>query len=77
MDKKGIFVIYGGSFNPPLNSHFSLAEYVLNNDQAWNLLHNFSTLKIPEFTKTNNPIKQSKYMYNRLILFRSCKKLFL
>jgi len=29
MKKKSI-VIYGGSFNPPLNSHFSIAEQVLN-----------------------------------------------
>ena len=29
MNKKSI-VIYGGSFNPPLNSHFSIAQQVLN-----------------------------------------------
>lgn len=29
MKKKSI-VIYGGSFNPPLNSHFSIAQQVLN-----------------------------------------------
>ena len=29
MEKKSI-VIYGGSFNPPLNSHFSIAQQVLN-----------------------------------------------
>lgn len=29
MKKKSI-VIYGGSFNPPLNSHFSIAEQVIN-----------------------------------------------
>lgn len=30
MNKKSIIVIYGGSFNPPLNSHFSIAQQVLN-----------------------------------------------
>lgn len=29
MDKKQI-VIFGGCFNPPLNSHFSLAEHMIN-----------------------------------------------
>lgn len=29
MERKSI-VIYGGSFNPPLNSHFSIAQQVLN-----------------------------------------------
>lgn len=29
MDKKGI-AVFGGSFNPPLNSHFSLAEEIIN-----------------------------------------------
>ena len=28
--KKKQIVIYGGSFNPPLNSHFSLAEQIIN-----------------------------------------------
>lgn len=28
--EKNCIVIYGGSFNPPLNSHFSIAEQVLN-----------------------------------------------
>lgn len=30
MKSKNRIVIYGGSFNPPLNSHFAIAEQVLN-----------------------------------------------
>ena len=29
MENKSI-VVFGGSFNPPLNSHFSIAQQVLN-----------------------------------------------
>ena len=29
-DMKNKIVIYGGSFNPPLNSHFSIAQQVIN-----------------------------------------------
>ena len=30
MSNKKKIVIFGGSFNPPLNSHFSLAEQIIN-----------------------------------------------
>ena len=30
MQEKNVIVVYGGSFNPPLNSHFSIAMQVLN-----------------------------------------------
>lgn len=30
MNEKNKIVIFGGSFNPPLNSHFSLAEQIVN-----------------------------------------------
>lgn len=30
MKQKNKIVVYGGSFNPPLNSHFSIAQQVLN-----------------------------------------------
>jgi len=29
-ESKKVYVIFGGSFNPPLNSHFSLAEQIIN-----------------------------------------------
>ena len=30
MNKKDTVVVFGGSFNPPINSHFCVAEHVLN-----------------------------------------------
>lgn len=30
MEQKNNIVVFGGSFNPPLNSHFSIAQQVLN-----------------------------------------------
>ena len=30
MEQKKAIVVFGGSFNPPLNSHFSIAQEVLN-----------------------------------------------
>lgn len=30
MEEKKILAIFGGSFNPPLNSHFSLAQQIVN-----------------------------------------------
>ena len=36
---KNIIAVFGGSFNPPLNSHFSLGQQIVNeyeNDiEAW------------------------------------------
>ena len=30
MENKKVIAVFGGSFNPPLNSHFSLAEQIIN-----------------------------------------------
>ena len=30
MENDKIIVVFGGSFNPPLNSHFSLAEQIVS-----------------------------------------------
>ena len=30
MEEKKLLAIFGGSFNPPLNSHFSLAQQIVN-----------------------------------------------
>lgn len=30
MENKKVLAVFGGSFNPPLNSHFSLAEQIIN-----------------------------------------------
>ncbi len=37
-----------------LHGTFSKPEYVLNNDQAWQLLKNFSTTKMPEISSRNS-----------------------
>ena len=37
-----------------LHGTFSKPEYVLNNDQAWQLLKNFSTTKMPEISSKNS-----------------------
>jgi len=34
MEEKKILAIFGGSFNPPLNSHFSLAQQIINEYEA-------------------------------------------
>ena len=63
MDKKGIFVIYGGSFNPPLNSHFSLAEYVLNNVEGVEKI-----IFVPVNRKYNRiTLVEDKHRYNMLM----------
>ena len=55
----GLAMLHGTPLRP---------EYVLNHDQAWNLLHNFSTLKIPEFNKTNTTNQTNNNFSGDIIL---------
>lgn len=59
----GLAMLHGTPLRP---------EYVLNHDQAWNLLHNFSTLKIPEFNKTNTT-NQTNYNISGDIILNDVK----
>lgn len=59
----GLAMLHGTPLRP---------EYVLNHDQAWNLLHNFSTLKIPEFNKTNTT-NQTNYNISGDIVLNDVK----
>ena len=55
-----------------LHGSLSRPEYVLNHDQAWNLLHNFSTLKVPEFNKTDTT-NQTNYNISGDIILNDVK----
>ena len=55
----GLAMLHGTPLRP---------EYVLNHDQAWNLLHNFSTLKVPEFNKTNTTNQTNNNFSGDIIL---------
>ena len=55
----GLAMLHGTPLRP---------EYVLNHDQAWNLLHNFSTLKTPEFNKTNTTNQTNNNFSGDIIL---------
>ena len=35
MKENKILAIFGGSFNPPLNSHFSLAQQIVNEYETY------------------------------------------
>lgn len=59
----GLAMLHGTPLRP---------EYVLNHDQAWNLLHNFSTLKLPEFNKTNTT-NQTNYNISGDIVLNDVK----
>lgn len=59
----GLAMLHGTPLRP---------EYVLNHDQAWNLLHNFSTLKIPEFNKTDTT-NQTNYNISGDIVLNDVK----
>lgn len=72
MNKKSI-VIYGGSFNPPLNSHFSIAEQVLNEIEEVDKIIFIPVNKI--YSKKG--LLENKHRYNMLKLVADKNKNFL
>ena len=67
MDKKGI-AIFGGSFNPPLNSHIILAKEIINKFDAVEKL-----IFVPVSTKyQKDNLAQNKHRYDMLKLI--CNK---
>lgn len=61
MERK-ILAIFGGSFNPPLNSHFSLAEQILNEYE-----HIEKVIFVPVSSKYNkNGLLENQHRYNML-----------
>lgn len=62
--KKNTIVVFGGSFNPPLNSHFSIAEQVLNQYQEVE-----KVIFVPVNKKyEKDGLEENKHRYNMLNL---------
>lgn len=62
MKNKKIFAIFGGSFNPPLNSHFSLAEQILTEYKNIE-----KVIFVPVSTKYNKKgLLSNEHRYNML-----------
>lgn len=64
MKEKNTIVVFGGSFNPPLNSHFSIAQQVLNQyDEVEKVIF------IPVSKKyAKNNLEENTHRYNMLKL---------
>ena len=62
MEERKILAIFGGSFNPPLNSHFLLAE------QIYNEIENIEkVIFLPVSSKyENNDLLSNEHRYNML-----------
>ena len=59
---KGIIAVFGGSFNPPLNSHFSLAEQVIEEIKEIEKI-----VFVPVSTKYSKPgLAEDKHRFNML-----------
>jgi len=59
---KGIIAVFGGSFNPPLNSHFSLAEQVVEEIKEIEKI-----VFVPVSTKYSKPgLVEDKHRFNML-----------
>ena len=64
MESKKILAIFGGSFNPPLNSHFSLAEQMLTEYENIE-----KVIFVPVSTKYNKKgLLENHHRYNMLKL---------
>lgn len=64
MNNKKILAVYGGSFNPPLNSHFSIAEQMLNEYEEIDKI-----IFVPVSSKyEKNGLVNNEHRYNMLKL---------
>lgn len=64
MKQKDTIVVFGGSFNPPLNSHFSIAQQVLNQYEEVE-----KVVFIPVSKKyEKDGLEENKHRYNMLNL---------
>lgn len=64
MKQKNAIVVFGGSFNPPLNSHFSIAQQVLNQYEEVEKI-----VFIPVNKKyEKDGLEENKHRYNMLKL---------
>lgn len=64
MEQKNSIVVFGGSFNPPLNSHFSIAQEVLNQYEEVEKVVFVPVNK----TYPKDGLLENKYRYNMLKL---------
>lgn len=72
MKQKNTIVVFGGSFNPPLNSHFSIAEQVLNQYEEVE-----KVVFIPVNKKyEKDGLEENKHRYNMLKLIIDKNKSF-
>jgi len=55
MEEKKILAIFGGSFNPPLNSHFSLAQQIVNE---------YENIEKVIFVPVNSKYEKDSYFYH-------------
>ncbi len=62
MQENNVIVIFGGAFNPPLNSHFSLAEQIIN---EYNFINKI--IFVPVNSKYNKQeLLSNEHRYNML-----------
>lgn len=64
LKQKNCIVVFGGSFNPPLNSHFSIAEQVINQYEEVEKIVFIPVSK----TYTKEELEENKHRYQMLKL---------